>query len=111
MIMEQGTNEVFSVDVAANNGSFETLYLNGLCDLYSIDSSSKRVKKESNKVRCAIKDDTEIVQIVENINANRAIIETVYSKEAKFNELHVSNNLKVINEANITEMEANVMES
>lgn len=104
-----GTNEIFSVDVAANNGSFETLYLNGLCELYSIDN--ERIKKEPNKVRCAIKNDTEIVQIVENINANKAIIETVYSKDGKFNELYISNNLKVINEANITEMEANVMEA
>lgn len=125
-----GSNEVFSIDVAANNGTFEMLYLNGLCNLYSIDSTTKRLKSSSEKVRCASKEiETDIpdldssgneqydalgnvvtkkvnrmYQLIENINANKAIIETVYSDSGKINNLQIKETLEVINEANITEL-------
>ena len=46
-----------------------------------------------------------IYQLIENINANKAIIETVYSKSGKTNNIQIKNTLDIVNQANITKLE------
>lgn len=127
---EDGISETFAVDLAVNNGTFETIYVNGLCNSYEVDLENKQLIKRSEKVRCAtreidarvadldsdgneqfdslgkIKTKTvsQMYQIVENIKANEALIDAVYSDEGKINKLEVSNILDVIDQANIREL-------
>jgi prepilin-type N-terminal cleavage/methylation domain-containing protein len=137
---ENGSAEAFAVDLAVNNGTFETIYVNGLCNSYEVDLENKQLIKKAEKVRCATRDVDTVVadldssgneqfdssgklitktvsqmyQIVENIKANEALIDAVYSNEGKINKLDISNTLEVINTANIRELhviEMNVEEN
>ena len=81
-----------NVDVLASNGIFENILLNKSCKTYIWDETTKSLNENTYKLMpCGMsKDGSEIVQLVDNIQANNGYFKKLYANDMVLSELKLN---------------------